>query len=539
MKPSALSRNSARRYGRHRAIVAWQTDNEYGCHDTVRSYSPAAETAFRKWLEGRYRSIDELNDAWGAVFWSQRYRHFAEVDMPTAAVTEVNPSHALDFYRFSSDQVIDYNRLQSDILRAYSPGRDIIHNFMGFFTDFNHFAMAADIDVAGWDSYPLGFLDVAPFPQAEKKRLMRTGHPDFAAFHHDLYRGVGNGRFCVMEQQPGPVNWADHNPAPAPGAVRLWTHEAFAHGAEGVSYFRWRQAPFAQEQNHAGLLRPDDAETPACDEIRRVGQELPETTGVAAPATVALIFAYEAQWLAEIQPQGKSWSYRQIAFEWYAALRRAGLSIDLVPPGRDISGYKLVVAPSLPIVSDAAMRAFEGTDAQIVFGPRSGSRDVSGRIPDNLAPGRLQRFLPGRVARSETFPPFHVERGKMNSVDIAGRLHLDHFETDLAPIAAAANGAGFAYRRDRFWLLTTHPDESFFVALLSQLFEAAGVVAAFCPNDLRVRANGDDLYAMNYGPDDAAPPTSLTDGASPAFGGRTLAPVDVARWRKPRSETAS
>jgi beta-galactosidase len=32
----------------------------------------------------------------------------------------------------------------------------------------------------------------------------------------------------VMEQQPGPVNWAPWNPAPFPGAVRLWAWEAFA-----------------------------------------------------------------------------------------------------------------------------------------------------------------------------------------------------------------------------------------------------------------------------------------------------------------------
>ena len=56
-----------------------------------------------------------------------------------------------------------------------------------------------------------------------------------------------------MEQQPGPVNWAPYNPAPLPGMVRLWALEAFAHGAEVVSFFRWRQAPFGQEQYHSGL----------------------------------------------------------------------------------------------------------------------------------------------------------------------------------------------------------------------------------------------------------------------------------------------
>jgi beta-galactosidase GanA len=36
--------------------------------------------------------------------------------------------------------------------------------------------------------------------------------------------------------------------SPARGMMRLWTLDAHAHGAEVVSYFRWRQAPFAQEQ---------------------------------------------------------------------------------------------------------------------------------------------------------------------------------------------------------------------------------------------------------------------------------------------------
>ena len=58
---------------------------------------------------------------------------------------------------------------------------------------------------------------------------MRTGEPDFQAFHHDLYRGMG--RLWIMEQQPGPVNWAKYNPVPQAGAVRMWSWEAIAHGA--------------------------------------------------------------------------------------------------------------------------------------------------------------------------------------------------------------------------------------------------------------------------------------------------------------------
>src|SRR5258707_623345 len=54
-----------RRYGQHPAVVAWQTDNELGCHDTVPTYTEAARVRFTQWLEQKYRAIGELNDAWG------------------------------------------------------------------------------------------------------------------------------------------------------------------------------------------------------------------------------------------------------------------------------------------------------------------------------------------------------------------------------------------------------------------------------------------------------------------------------------------
>ena len=102
-------------------------------------------------------------------------------------------------------------------------GVDITHNFMGFFTEFDHHAVGRDIDVATWDSYPLGFLEQFWFSSDEKAAYLRQGHPDIAAFHHDLYRGCSSkesgSRWGVMEQQPGPVNWARFNPAPLPGMV--------------------------------------------------------------------------------------------------------------------------------------------------------------------------------------------------------------------------------------------------------------------------------------------------------------------------------
>ncbi|MBM4218007.1 MAG: beta-galactosidase, partial [Gammaproteobacteria bacterium] len=120
-----ITRAVAERYGAHPAVIAWQTDNEYGCHDTTLSWSAAALKSFRSWLVNRYKDIGALNAAWGNVFWSMEYGSFEEIDLPNLTVTEPNPAHVLEFRRFSSHQVVTFNEAQCRILRECSPGRTL------------------------------------------------------------------------------------------------------------------------------------------------------------------------------------------------------------------------------------------------------------------------------------------------------------------------------------------------------------------------------------------------------------------------------
>ncbi|MEL7345281.1 MAG: beta-galactosidase, partial [Pseudomonadota bacterium] len=292
------------RYGRHPHVAAWQIDNEYGCHDTTISYSVAARSGFREWLAQRYQSAEAINRAWGNVFWSMDYTTIDDIDLPNLTVTEPNPAHVLAFRRYTSDAVAVFNKVQADALRAHTDA-PLSHNYMGRITDFDHFEVGADLDIATWDSYPLGFLlDRVGADAAHQAAYLRQGDPDFQAFHHDLYRAVGRGRWWVMEQQPGPVNWAPYNADPLPGMVRLWSLEAIAHGAEVVAYFRWRQAPFAQEQMHSGLLRPDSEAAVAHGEAMTVAKEIKELGPVEqVQAPVALLLDYPSIWAWETQPQ--------------------------------------------------------------------------------------------------------------------------------------------------------------------------------------------------------------------------------------------
>lgn len=485
----------ARRYGANPHIHAWQTDNEYGCHDTTYSYSPAAQTAFRGWLHDRYGDIGALNTAWGNVFWSMEYDSFDQIDLPNLTVTEPNPSHRMDFFRFSSDQVASFNRLQAEIIRARSDA-PILHNYMGRITDFDHYKLGDDLDIAGWDSYPLGFLeDRVDAGEAHKSAYMRQGDPDFQAFHHDLYRTVGKGRLWVMEQQPGPVNWAPHNPAPLPGMVRLWTWEAFAHGAEAVCYFRWRQAPFAQEQMHSGLLRPDSVDAPGLSEARQVAAELAEAPEVAnAQAPVAIIFDYEAEMGWHVQPQGQGLTHFSLVFDLYRAMRKLGLSVDILPPTtRDFSGYRLVAAPGLLFLPEGLAEALTSGGATVLIGPRTGAKTQDFRIPAGLPPAIPG--LPLKVTYSESLRPGAT-------VPISGGggfVHWqDHLETSAGSLLETVSGDAALVQLGKIHYLAGWPDAALWHRILNLLCNSEKLHVTDLPDGLRVRDTGTERFLFNY-----------------------------------------
>lgn len=237
-----ITQELAQRYGNNPVVVAWQLDNEFGCHDTVKSYDPSAIIRFRTWLEAKYGTIESMNNLQGRVFWSAQYESFEAVQPPFLEIYTTNELHTLDWYSFSSDMVIDFAKEQATILRQFAPDQAITTNFMAFFSDFDHFKFAREvgIDLATWDAYALAAP--AAFPWLTDQELadtLRTGLPDANAFNHALYRGVAgaaynatSGPFGVMEMQPGVLNWNNYRVSPWQGMIQLWTLETFASSGD-------------------------------------------------------------------------------------------------------------------------------------------------------------------------------------------------------------------------------------------------------------------------------------------------------------------
>lgn len=517
----------AERYGKRRDIVGWQLDNEYGCHDTTLDYSDEALSAFHGWLAERYGRIEALNEAWGNVFWSQEYAAFEDVGLPVA-VTETNPAHRLAFQRFSSDQVKSFNDEQAAILRTLCHDAVwLTHNFMGNFSDFDHYRVMQTLDVASWDSYPLGFLDQGGFEEQDKQRYRRSGHPDWAAFHHDLYRGVGRGRFGVMEQQPGAVNWAPSNAEPRDGMVRLWSMEAIAHGAEFVSWFRWRQAPFAQEQMHAGILRADGQPAQASFEVKQLNEELallPDTD--TTNAKVAILFDYEACWATQIQPNNADFKALDATFCYYAAARSLGLNVDILPLDATLSGYKLILLPCVPFADEALAERLGASGALIVLGARAGSRTREFRLPDTLPPGALRRLIDVTVTSTDSVRP-GVSYPIVQAPSLLARRWIDHVESSLEPRWEIEDGRGVAYQQDQTCYIAACINHSAMRTVIDARCLAAGIETTRLADGLRIRRRGELAFVFNYSDNYLASPLQ----GERLLGNDTIAPGDFSVYR--------
>ena len=74
-KVRLINERLSKEFGHNESVIAWHISNEYGgeCH------CPLCQDAFRKWLEKRYGSIEELNRRWNNAFWSHIYCSFDDI----------------------------------------------------------------------------------------------------------------------------------------------------------------------------------------------------------------------------------------------------------------------------------------------------------------------------------------------------------------------------------------------------------------------------------------------------------------------------
>ena len=377
-----ITRAMAVHYAEHPAVIGWQIDNELN----GRCYCNNCQSGFQNWLRSRYSTLDRLNAAWGTAFWSHVYTEWSQVPVPVETGGVPNPGLDLDFRRFMSETFACFQQEQVDILRQVCTKHFITHNFMGFgFDQINYYELAKPLDFVSWDNYPRTGWHLAK----------EVDHA-YLALGHDTTRGFKGKPFWVMEQQSGSGGWKTVGITPRPGEMRLWTYQAIAHGADAIVYFRWRTARFGTEQYWHGVLHHHGQPGRRYEELKAIGTELKyvgdHLVGSENRNQVAMIHSYDTRWAFQGQPNHDDFHYPALFTSYYKALHSRNIGVDIVPPGADLSRYRLVIAPALYILPPEAadnLRNFVRQGGTLIATARTGVKDESNAVVDQYLPGLL------------------------------------------------------------------------------------------------------------------------------------------------------
>ncbi|MFI7418793.1 beta-galactosidase [Nonomuraea sp. NPDC049684] len=381
----------AERYGDHPALAMWHIGNEYADH-TLECFCPESAAHFRRWLEERYATVGGLNAAWGTSCWGQHYTSFGQIEPPRTAPGPVNPAQLLDWRRFCSDALLELFLAEKAALRAITPDVPVTTNFMSILHGLDYWKWAAAEDLVSDDAYP----DPAD----------PTSHVQ-VALSYDLMRSLRQGPWLLLESAPSAVSWREVNVPKPPGMMRLHSLQALAHGSDGVMFFQWRQAKYGPEKFHSAMLPHGGTRTRGWRDTLALGADLrrlSEVAGSDTRAQVALVLDWPSWWALEAPESMPSNRLRlkELLLAWYAPLHARGIAVDLVPPGRDLSPYELVIAPNLYMCTAEQAKALEAYEGRLVVGPFSGVVDDSDQVHEGGAPGPLAGLL--GIAVEEFWP---------------------------------------------------------------------------------------------------------------------------------------
>ncbi|HEX2473389.1 MAG TPA: beta-galactosidase [Lacipirellulaceae bacterium] len=390
----AIVREIAQHYAKHPAVVGWQIDNEFGNADC---HCEKCRDNFRRWLNKKYRDLPELNRAWGTHFWGQRFSDWAEIPIPDNPIGEwaiSNPSACLDWQRFMSHMQVDFHDAQVRILREICPPSQFItHNFMGLHNSLNYYDLARELDFVSWDNYP----------------KLSPAIPYDASLAADVMRGLKKRNFLIMEQTAGPLGWEVFTRNPQPDELRKICYQQLAHGADGQIWFRWRSCTVGREQYWHGLLGHDGKANRRYREAAQVAREYrqlaPYLAGTTPRPPVAILYDYDSIWALKFQPGYPEAGHPEAIKRYYNALFRAGVNADIVRPGDDLDGYKLVLAPHLHVLPDAVANQlvnFVRGGGVLLADCRTAVKDETNLAYDRTLPGLLSPALGIEIGEYES-----------------------------------------------------------------------------------------------------------------------------------------
>jgi beta-galactosidase len=424
-------------------------------------FCPNTLRKFRSWLQGRYGTIEKLNQAW-----YRRYAGWDDVE-PGRMSTILSYTDYIDWKSFIVDKLGDdlHDRYQAvkavvpeSIVTSHAAGVGLFaspHHWEGQADDWT---MAAKVDYYGTSFYPKhsAFVD--------RDVEWRAALMDFTRSFGYSDRGRG---FYVGELQAGFGTIAlNVSPAVTPEDLRIWAWTALSRGAKGVNFYAWYPMSSGYESGGFGLIHLDGTVTvraKVAGSIARVVDRNQQLFLNARPprAEVAIVYNPLAHFVGGRQraaayggPQGEvAGIERDSLLGVHRALFSSNVPLDYVHIAHitpeSLAPYKLVVLPyppMLPEKSAGVFKAYVAGGGALVAEARLGWNNERGIASARIPGLGLAEVMGCRETAVETGKhgrtAIRWTSGALPGLAPGSLLNGRWFEETLEPLSPAASVAG-------------------------------------------------------------------------------------------------
>ncbi len=412
-------------------------------------FNPATQERFRKWLQEKYKTLDQLDAAW-----YRTYTNWNQVEAPRFP-TILSYTDYIDWRRFIDEKLAADLALRVSAIRtadkthpitSHSDAPSLFTSPTDGYGEPDDFRMSAQADFYGTSMYPMHSESVHPWSSG----MLDTALDFSRSAGHSFDKGFWIGE---LQAGQGATGMRIADPV-TPQDETFWIWQAVAHGAREFAVYAWYPMSSGFESNGYGLINLDGTLT---DRARAAGRTAAAIgrhassllNATPAPAQIAILYNRLSYMVGGSQPTLSRLERAPIdsAMGVHRAFAEEQIAVDFVST-QDVAGgklgqYKILFVP-FPV-----MLSSDVADGITRFVEHGGYAVAGARLAWNNERGFASTVIPG-IGLDKVFgaretvirPVDHAQMIIGPSLGLPGltdgeRVSGAAFEEDLEPYPGA------------------------------------------------------------------------------------------------------
>ena len=379
-------------------------------------YCPSSIARFRGWLQAKYGTLDQLNEAWHRTF-----TDWNEVEPPRYG-TILTYTDFMDWRVYYGYKLAEDLKMRNDAVKAIDPDHvttshapnpsPLARTLADPYDPTDDFLMKNSVDYFGTSFYPK--LTSPDLNWSLERRVLAMDLTYDMTLHHGPDARHG---FYIGELQSGyGVHGTIIGTPVTPSDLEMWTWGMISRGARAINYYAWYPMSAGYESGGYGMIHLDGTLTDRARHAGEIAKRVEANADLllqARPerAQVAIVFNPLVPLLGGYDEEGSRNAIHQAVAGYHRMFFERNLPVDVLSSRElardDLQQYKLIIVPYPLMLTDEEAQVLKGYVAgggHMFVEARPGWVDARGHA-EPIVPGfgwdamlgvREKQILPGK-----------------------------------------------------------------------------------------------------------------------------------------------